>query len=205
MRVAITSGAFGYQIKSIFRDTFNLETDILYKEIPKEYDLYVFSGGGDISPTIYGEKNITSYGVNINKDKFELQLLTFALMNSKKIFGICRGHQLINAALGGKLYQDLSEIAGEYHSSNHKLNKINSGIVPSSFDIVNSLHHQAVKTPGDNLIVTSIYNGCIESTENEQIITTQFHPEIMEDNFMFFSRLVDWVKNPIENKYYRDR
>jgi len=201
MKIAVTSGAFDYYTHSIFAHNFKLPTSIINK-IPEEiFDLYVFSGGGDISPKIYKQNNTASYGINLIRDKFELALLYQAIHHNKKIFGICRGHQLINAGLGGSLYQSISNIYNN-HGTYHELKKINDGIVPNCFDITNSLHHQAVNIPGKHLVATSEYNGCIESTENNQIITTQFHPEIMSDSGLFFTKLIEWASKPLDTNLY---
>jgi len=201
MKIAVTSGAFDFHIHSIFAHKFKLPTSIINKIPDDTFDLYVFSGGADISPKIYKQDNTSSYGINLIRDKFELALLYRAIRHNKKIFGICRGHQLINAALGGSLHQSISNIYSN-HGSQHELKKINDGIVPSCFDITNSLHHQAVKIPGKHLVVTSEHNGCIESTENNQIITTQFHPEIMADSGLFFTKLIEWASKPLDINIY---
>ena len=72
-------------------------------------DGILFTGGVDLSPGLYGEEKDAQCG-SIQKDRDELELLVFkeAVLNmDKPAFGICRGIQLINVALGGSLYQDL--------------------------------------------------------------------------------------------------
>lgn len=199
MNIAITRGAFSNNIKNIFSGALKQNTIIIPQAKSEninlnEFDLFVFSGGTDISPWIYKERNRNCYFVDENRDIFEIRLLKYVLKNNKKVFGICRGHQLINAVLGGSLYQDLSEINNLNHISNHEIIEINNGIVPRNFKFTNSLHHQAVKKIGELLTATTVYKGCIESTENEQIITVQFHPEIMPYNKRFFKDILNWAK-----------
>ncbi len=160
-----------------------------YKQI-KSNDLVIFPGGVDINPKIYGEENICSF-FSTERDYFELKVLEFCIKSDIKILGICRGHQLLNAFLGGKLIQDLSLINVK-HELYHPLEEINSNII--NFDNVLSMHHQGVIIPGENLKITSWYKGVIESTENNNIITVQFHPEFM-DCPEFWMKIKNWIKN----------
>src|SRR3972149_11624347 len=94
--------------KKYFEENFNQEIHLLKKgDNIEEFNLVIFSGGEDINPEIYGEKNRYST-YNSLRDKIELYWLEKCIQSSRKILGVCRGHQLINAYLGGKLVQDLS-------------------------------------------------------------------------------------------------
>jgi putative glutamine amidotransferase len=197
MNIAVTSGAFSISIIKILNTYFPVNAVSISNSNPlyKDFDFYIFSGGSDINPEIYGEENRYCYYIDKNRDLFESKVFTYAYKLKKKILGICRGHQLINALLGGKLYQDLYEIeTAEPHGYEHNLDKINSGLIPEIFTSVNSLHHQAVKIPGENLIPTTMFNNCIESTENNHIITVQFHPEIMHNKIQFFNKILLWTE-----------
>ena len=90
----------------------------------------------------------------------------------------------------------VKEITDNKHFTSHLLSPFDKGIVPAFFNTVNSMHHQAVKNVGLLLAVTSTFNNCIESTENKQIITTQFHPETMPSVFTdnFFKYIYAWSK-----------
>lgn len=154
-------------------------------------DVVIFSGGEDISPEIYNEEWKGARGVNPTRDKIELEALEHALNLNKKILGVCRGHQLINSYLGGKLIQNMS------HPGGHKLEDIDSTFLNPFEKIgVNSLHHQAVDVPGKNMRVTATFKGIIEATENEQIVTVQFHPEFMhgKETDSFFESIFSWIK-----------
>src|SRR5256885_11637967 len=71
-------------------------------------DGVLLAGGGDMSPTYYGEEPIPQLGtVDSLRDKVELPLARWAVAEGKPILGICRGVQVINVALGGSLYQDI--------------------------------------------------------------------------------------------------
>ena len=71
-------------------------------------DGFLFAGGHDVSPAVYGEATTGQCGeCSSARDRMETVLLNLVLRRDKPIFGICRGLQFINAALGGTLYQDL--------------------------------------------------------------------------------------------------
>lgn len=74
------------------------------------FDGIIFAGGADVDPTFFGEEPHQALGPTYRKrDLFEIALLKEAVHAAKAIMGICRGMQLINIALGGSVYQDLSE------------------------------------------------------------------------------------------------
>jgi putative glutamine amidotransferase len=188
--------SFYYQFKKFFPD---LKLFLKPQDI-EEADLVIFSGGEDINPEIYGQENTYSI-FNSQRDAIELYALKMALDLDKKIVGVCRGHQLINAYLGGNLVQDIEKDLSLYHEGDHDLAilELDSFISRSYNGGVNSLHHQGVVKTGKGLIPTSFYNGVYESTEGKNIITTQFHPEFMEyssefDSHKFFSEISAWSK-----------
>ena len=75
-------------------------------------DGILFSGGGDINPLLLGEEPLPALGsVNPLRDEHELLLAQLAYDKQIPMLGICRGLQIIVAALGGKLHQDGSRIA----------------------------------------------------------------------------------------------
>lgn len=164
-------------------------------KILDDANLIIFTGGEDINPKIYGQEN-THSGVNPARDSAEVEVLKYALSLHKKVLGICRGHQLINAYLGGSLVQDLEALLNVRHPAWHKLVPINDGgIVSEIFNEVNSIHHQGVRTVGQGLTATTLYRGVIESCESQDIITTQFHPEFMQtkESKLFFNYIKKWA------------
>lgn len=156
----------------------------------KKAKLIIFPGGEDINPTIYNEPNTDSY-FSIGRDEIEIACFNLAMSRGKKILGVCRGHQLINAMLGGKLIQDMD------HPHHHEIKDVDSDFIAYfKEEGVNSLHHQAVSKLGDGLRITAMFDGYIEASENENIVTTQFHPEFLntEGSLDFFSAIKQWVK-----------
>ena len=76
-------------------------------------DGLLLTGGQDVSPVLYGEKEKKWCGeCSPERDRMELVLLDLALQQDMPVLGICRGLQFLNAALGGTLYQDLKTERG---------------------------------------------------------------------------------------------
>lgn len=73
-----------------------------------QYDGFLFPGGQDVCPRLYGEEPSPQCGEQCPaRDTMEQALLHAALRLDKPVLGICRGLQLMNVLLGGTLWQDL--------------------------------------------------------------------------------------------------
>ena len=160
-------------------------------------DALVLSGGGDINPLYLGEEPIRELSsINPARDSQELLLVRLAANRQIPILGICRGIQVMTAALGGKLYQDIYKEAGatlkhsqdtERHTATHSVRIASSSKLAAIFGRtnlhVNSFHHQAVKEAAPGFAVTAVSpDGLIEGIESIQhksIIGVQWHPECM--------------------------
>lgn len=159
-------------------------------------DGFLFTGGQDISPSLYGETAIAQCGeACAARDCFEKELLRLAVEEDKPVFGICRGIQFMNAALGGTLWQDLPLQYGtgvEHHMSppyEREVHKVtlakNSPLYAllgqESFG-VNSYHHQAVKELAPCLCETArSEDGLTEGVYypgKRFIWAVQWHPEL---------------------------
>ena len=71
-------------------------------------DGFLFVGGPDIEPWRYGQEPLPECGPqNKERDAMEWKLMKAALAADKPILGVCRGIQVLNAVLGGTLYQDI--------------------------------------------------------------------------------------------------
>lgn len=159
-------------------------------------DGYLFTGGHDVNPEMYGCKKTDKCGAtNSDRDELEKKLFKIAFDSDKPILGICRGIQIINALLGGTLYQDLET---EYSSStNHHMtapynrhvhnvtiqNGILSGIIGNQVIGVNSYHHQAIKKLSEKLNIEAISeDGLVEGVSYPRkrfILAVQWHPELI--------------------------
>lgn len=158
-------------------------------------DGLLLSGGDDVDPAHYGAAQSWECGdICPARDEFELALCREVLRLRKPIFGICRGMQLLNVALGGTLYQDLrSEFPGCIAHRQHQKAEYASHPVSVVQDTrlhqalqteiltVNSHHHQAVKALAPDLRVTATApDGVIEAVEHVQLpfcLAVQWHPE----------------------------
>lgn len=107
----------------------------------EECNLLVFVGGSDVSPGLYGEQNVHSF-TDYARDKFELDLFQFASACGIPMLGICRGAQFLHAAMGGSLWQDVTN-----HCCQHPLLDIETGDI---IDDTTSTHHQMVRMKWDN-------------------------------------------------------
>ncbi|MDO5716326.1 MAG: gamma-glutamyl-gamma-aminobutyrate hydrolase family protein [Tissierellia bacterium] len=159
-------------------------------------DALIFTGGEDISPLLYNEDfHPKVKQISFFRDDFESAIFREAMAQKKPILGICRGMQLINALMGGSLYQDIESQVPGASNHNHDFD-ITRGILPITIEegsylyedlgakaIVNQEHHQAVKDPAPGFKVTArTRDGIIQAMEYEGdqfIHLVQFHPESM--------------------------
>jgi putative glutamine amidotransferase len=165
-------------------------------------DGLLLSGGPDLDPGYYGEEPIPELGATIPEwDALEMALLRLALQRGMPIFGICRGMQILNVALGGTLYQDVSSQLGadvlnhwqatpKRHST-HEVEVLEDSYLAEITDRqtveVNSYHHQGIKGLADALTVSARSgDGVIEAFETRDfcdrwLVGVQWHPEGMRD------------------------
>ena len=168
-----------------------------FEKIDSFCDGYLFTGGHDIHPRIYGEENRGKCGVfNGERDKIEGMIFKRAYEQDKPVLGICRGLQMINALMGGTLYQDIPEelststkhhMKPPYDREAHKAKVVkNSSLYSLSGNetiSVNSYHHQAIKKLADGLEVMAVSeDGIIEAFEDKSrkfLWAFQWHPEFL--------------------------
>lgn len=159
-------------------------------------DGILFTGGHDVNPKFYNQKNEKCGLLCDTRDEMEKYLFTKAIENDKPVLGICRGIQLFNALLGGTLYQDLPT---EHPSkTKHSMTKpYNRGV--HTVDIlkdtplfkiigvdklsVNSYHHQAIKDLALNVVANAISeDGLVEAItlpNKKFVMAVQWHPEFL--------------------------
>ncbi len=172
------------------------DNDGMLSDLLDHIDGLIFSGGGDINPLYLNEEPIKElHSVNPQRDKQELLLARLAANRQIPTLGICRGIQVMNAALGGSLYQDIyaqtnatpikhSQDLAREHAS-HRVSLAPGSLLHKIFGsetiFVNSFHHQAVKEPAPGFRVSAQSPDgiveAIESTEYKSIIGVQWHPE----------------------------
>lgn len=180
-----------------------LQDPTLVDKVLDQVDGLLLSGGVDLSPLLYGEHLMdASYRYDKRRDANDLLFYRAARKRGMPILGICRGHQLINIAEGGTLYQDIpSQVDTKIlHSASPEQQDMEHmiSITPGSelFQalgteelLVNSVHHQAVKDLADTLKANATApDGIIEGFEGTQggwLLGVQFHPERLSDQSEF--------------------
>ncbi len=174
-------------------------------------DGILLSGGADLNPLWMGEEPHTALGaLNPVRDAFELLLIRRAVDYQIPMLGICRGMQMLAAALGGKVDQDMASARPDAtllkHSQNapraeatHRVQLVEDsrlGQLLGREIFVNSFHHQAVADTGAQFrAVGFASDGTIEAMESttfKSIIGVQWHPECMdnEDSAQLFRHFV---------------
>lgn len=174
------------------------------------FDGLIIPGGPDVDPTLFGEEPKWKIGrTNYKRDLFELELFRAFYQAGKPIFGICRGCQLINIALGGNVYQDLpsedpqctirhSQGAPGGYPTHHVTLVPGSSLFGSLGEkaYVNSRHHQAIHRVAEALEVTAVapdgVQESVESHDHKQVVAVQWHPENM------------WQEHPEQLKLFED-
>jgi putative glutamine amidotransferase len=166
-------------------------------DLIRRLDGFVFTGGDDIDPKSYKEKPIANARMTVSPDgrtRFEIELFKAAAKANKPLLAICYGAQLVNVALGGKLYQDIElqvphpikhgpARPGEkvFHQVDIFEGTMLSRILGASRIRVRSSHHQSVKNPGRGLHLSAVApDRVIEALEprtNQFLIAVQWHPE----------------------------
>jgi len=194
--------------------------DIRLDEYINEFDGFLFSGGGDVNPVHFGQ-TVMHDTVKFcdERDEFELALCRKAIESGKPVFGICRGEQLINVAMGGTLHQHIEDHkqADPSLTYAHKI-KVTEGSHLASLLVddtleVNTFHHQAVDAIAPGLVVSGYSeDGYIEAFQSLtvkpyglQIEAVQWHPERMFDKDDFSRRLIkDFVSRVALSKALRE-
>ncbi len=165
--------------------------------IQRILDGLLFTGGGDIDPSWYGESaHPLVDNIDTERDRVEIYLARAAAENGLPFLGVCRGLQTINVAQGGTLYRDILderpdsikhamfESAPRTHLAHpvavdpdSRLATILDGLEPR----VNSGHHQGVRELGAGLQATAFApDGVIEAFELADHpfgLAVQWHPE----------------------------
>ena len=172
------------------------------EEMVRRLDGLLLSGGSDLDPGYYGEEPLPELGRIVpERDAFEMACLGYALEKGIPVFGICRGMQVLNVALGGTLYQDLPSQLGDGSIAHlqqtpkwqwtHEV-EVEDGseaakIMEATNLRVNSYHHQAIKDLAEGLtVVAQAPDGVIEVVESRDLsehwlLGVQWHAEAMRD------------------------
>ena len=174
-----------------------INTDLeVIKAMVASIDALILSGGEDVDPVHYGEEPLPLLErINPDRDIFDIALIKFAVERGIPVFGICRGHQVMNVAFGGTLYQDIpSQIKTGVlkhrqqaplwhgtHAVHLEPTSVLAKVLGKTTVMTNSFHHQAVKDLAPGFVITGrTSDGVVEAMEmkgNPRVFGVQFHPE----------------------------
>lgn len=178
-------------------------TETIPEDLLAGIDGIVLSGGGDLSPELYGEAPLEStYGVSRIRDAYEVAIVEQAEKHGIPILAICRGLQLINVLRGGSLQLHIDDhwqtVASDMplHSVDVVAGSLLAEIIGGTSMEVNSYHHQAIERLGEGLSPVAFAGDIVEAFEDSSkgIIAVQWHPEHMfqvsRQNLALFTDLV---------------
>ncbi|HEV8268091.1 MAG TPA: gamma-glutamyl-gamma-aminobutyrate hydrolase family protein, partial [Thermoanaerobaculia bacterium] len=170
--------------------------------LPEAFDGLLVAGGADVDPSRYGEAPSTdTLDLDPSRDTLDFALFSRAEAGDTPVFGICRGLQMLNVALGGTLWQDLpgERERGTRHAYDrsagwdpaHPAHSVRPRVTLSSplarlfsgaaEEIVNSRHHQAIKDLAQPLVpLAASPDDLVEAFERKDgpfFLGVQWHPE----------------------------
>jgi putative glutamine amidotransferase len=189
-----------------------LEDEDTLRALYDRLDGVLLPGGVDLDPGTYGEAPLPTCGrLDPARDRVELAFARWCIEQGKPLFGLCRGLQIVNVALGGTLYQDIAAqrsdaIKHDYfptagYRRDHLAHQVTvasgsrlDALVGTAPLKVNSMHHQAVKALAPGLVSTAVApDGLIEAVESPErpfLLGVQWHPESLTERDPRMHRLV---------------
>lgn len=154
------------------------ETPLCAFSLAESYDGLFLTGGGDSDPLLYGQSRGAKLSpVSKMRDENEVSLVLSFFARKKPVFGVCRGMQCVNVALGGTLHQDIASHTGTRHAVCFCEN---SPFSPLREAVVNSFHHQSVARLAPPLFPAAVArDGTIEAVSSNvsPVLAVQWHPE----------------------------
>jgi GMP synthase-like glutamine amidotransferase len=138
-KIYIVSGSHAY--RSLFAKMGYEATQKL-----SEATLVCFTGGEDVTPALYSDKQHPETYNSVRRDEEEQKIFKAAIRAHIPMVGICRGAQFLNVMSGGRMYQHV-----EKHTQSHYITDIQTGEVV----YVSSTHHQMMMPSGDGVLIAS--------------------------------------------------
>lgn len=176
------------------------------RQLYERVDGILLSGGEDINPAAYGAALHPATGkTDDDRDRAEIQIARWAVAEDKPVMGICRGHQLLNVALGGTLIQDIpsqlqTTLTHDFNPRDGLAHEVEidpgsrlAAILGAVRLPVNSVHHQSVQQPAPEVqVVAYAPDGVIEASElpgRRFALAIQWHPEDLYRKYEAMRRL----------------
>ena len=196
----LSGGAMAVMVPAVDEQSIVLRSDLRLHDYAAALDGLVLQGGNDVAPETYGESPLSAdwHGDRV-RDRYEIELIQAFVAAGKPVFGICRGFQEINVALGGTLRRDTSRSNDliRHHAPDdtafaamfdhhHDVALVPNGILANAFGratlAVNSVHFQGVGTLAPGLAVEAMApDGLVEAFSarvgHSDVLAVQWHPE----------------------------
>ena len=164
-------------------------------------DGFLLTGGRpNVHPEEYGEAETPAHGTfDRSRDAITLPLIRACVERGQPFFGVCRGFQEVNVAMGGTLYPEIRDLPGRM---NHRMPP--DGTLEEKFALrhivtfseggpfhrllgarevmTNTLHGQGIKTPGHRVVIDGLApDGTPEALYVQDApgftLSVQWHPE----------------------------
>lgn len=186
-----------------------MECDIV--DTIEEADLVLFTGGEDVSPSMYGDHTHSTTYYSTSRDNFESKIFEEALKLDKKFIGICRGAQFLCVKSGGKLIQHMNhpsthlitmydgselEVTSSHHQMMYPYNLMPEYTLIGWAEGLSKFHkngsNEDMKLLDDNKEPEIVY------FNNTQSFCIQSHPEWQDINHPTVKRLQELLKYHLE-------
>ena len=163
-------------------------------DVIEQADGLLLTGGGDVDPSRYDTYVAPEvYDLDPERDALEIDAFRTARAHGRRVLGICRGIQIMAVASGGSLHQHLPTAGFEHHWEESLQYEPVHEVIADAGSLaavalggtvkINSIHHQAVREPGDGLRASAWSDdGVIEAIEGDEMLGVQWHPERLLDS-----------------------
>jgi putative glutamine amidotransferase len=146
------------------------------------FDGVCLPGGPDVDPHRYGATEVHERvgAVDADHDELDLAVARAAVGLGLPLLAICRGHQVLNVALGGTLVQHIEDHCHVHHAVALDPGSLLAAAVGHVAPVGHSVHHQAIDRLGAGLVVTGrADDGTVEAVEvpGRWVVGVQWHPE----------------------------
>ena len=170
-------------------------------ELLEACDGFLLTGGRpNVHPEEYGEEATAAHGAfDRARDAIVLPLIRACVERGQPLFGICRGFQEVNVAMGGTLHPEIRDLPGrmnhrmppdgtleEKFALRHPVRFVRGGVfhrlMGSEEVMTNTLHGQGIKCPGKRIVIEGhAPDGTPEAIHVDGApgftLSVQWHPE----------------------------
>jgi Predicted glutamine amidotransferases len=142
------------------------------EELMSACDGFLLTGGRpNVHAEEYGEEHTEAHGAHDRaRDAITLPLVRACVERGQPFFGVCRGFQEVNVAMGGSLWPEIRDLPGrmnhrmppdgtleEKFALRHMVTFTEGGpfhrLLGSPQVMTNTLHGQGIKTPGNRIVI----------------------------------------------------